>query len=139
MGEKTIFIPVSLRLIQWTKETVSDGKIVQTPKQCYAHTTSSGRVMDIAGSQVNTTTTIQVNDVDLTSRTSGLSYAKWYWDMDMNFYDSMLELGLGKCFMKVTYDDTLANITNEELITEEEYAGLQVKPSIDDYLQATAI
>ena len=134
-----IYIPVSLRLIQWTKEVVQNGTITEVPRQCYAHTTSQGRVMKIGNAELNTTTTLQVNGVDLTQRTAGLSYAKWYWEMNDDMYQSMLDLRLGKCYMKVSYDGTLDNINNEELVSQEEYDSLQEKPSIDDYLHAQVV
>ena len=139
MNEKSIYIPVSLRLIKWTKETSQDGNIVQTPKQCYAHTTSQGRVMKVGSVEMNTTTTMSINGVDLSQKNSGLSYAKWYWDMNEDMYDSMLELGFGTCYIKLDYSGNIDNVINETLVSQEEYDSLQIKPSFNDYMQAQAV
>ena len=140
MNEQTIFLPVSLRLIQWNKETVENGKVIKTPKQCYAHTTSQGRVMQVNGNDLNTTTTCKVNGVDMSQSSTGIDYAKWYWDMTVDMYNSLQQLGLGKCYMAITFNGTLANITNEELVSEADYDNLmKTQPDSvvngDSYLQ----
>tara|TARA_R100000808_G_scaffold23770_1_gene53214 strand:- start:672 stop:1106 length:435 start_codon:yes stop_codon:yes gene_type:complete len=140
MNEQTIFLPVSLRLIQWNKETVENGKVVQTPKQCYAHTTSQGRVMQVNGNDLNTTTTCKVNGVDMSQSSTGIDYAKWYWDMTVDMFNSLQQLGLGTCYMAITFNGTLANITNEELVSVADYDSLmQSQPDSivngDTYLQ----
>ena len=137
--KQSIYIPVSLRLIKWEKETIVDNAIVKEPKSCYAHTTARGRVMNIAGADMNTTTTMKINGVDITSASSGLDYAKWYWDMNSDIYNEMLNLGFGNCYIKLTYQGTLDNVVDEELITTDDYQALQDKPSFDDYLQAQAV
>ena len=134
-----IYIPVSLRLIKWNKETVENGTIVQTPKQCYAYTTSQGRDMNINGVSMNTTTTCSINGVDISSKSTGLSYAKWLWDMTSDMYSALIDEGLSKCFIKVTYNDTLSDIVDEEIISTDEYNAIQGnKQSVDDYLSLQA-
>ena len=135
-----IYIPVSLRLIKWNKETVDNGSIVQTPKQCYAFTTSSGRAMDINGVQLNTTTTCSINGVDIGSKSTGLSYAKWLWDMTSDMYQALVDDGLGKCFIKVSYNGTLADIVEEEIVSTEEYNDLRQADifTVDNYLSLQA-
>ena len=139
MNEQTIYVPVSLRLIKWTKETTENGQLVQTPKQCYAHTTSQGRVMQVNGQDLNTTTTCILNNVDMTQSSTGIDYAKWYWDMTDDMFQSIQAIGLGKCYMRITFNGTLAYITNEELVSETDYASvLQSAPdsvvNADEYL-----
>ena len=138
MNEKIMYVLVNLKLIRWTKDIAKGGITTQEDRQCYAHTTSSGRVMSINGSELNTTTSVQINGVDISARATGLSYAKWYWDMDEGMFNDFKTLGLGQCYMKITYENDLSTITDEEVITVEEYEGLQDKPSYDDYLQAQA-
>ena len=131
-----VYIPVSLRLIKWNKETVENGSIVQTPKQCYAFTTSSGRAMNINGVSMNTTTTCSINGVDINSKSTGLSYAKWLWDCTEDMYQALVDEGLSKCFIKVSYNDTLADIVEEEIVSTEEYNQVQVADrfTVDNYL-----
>ena len=139
MNEKNIYVPVTLKLIQWTKDIVKDGIATKEDRQCYAHTTSRGRVMNIQGNELNTTTSCSINGVDISSQASGLSYAKWYWDMNEDMFNGFNDLGLGQCYIKVTYDGDLSNITDEQVLTTEQYESLQDKPSFDEYLQAQAV
>ena len=139
MNKGQVFIPVTLKLIQWKKDVIVEGIAKQEDRQCYAHTTSRGRVMNVAGNDLNTTTTIKIDNVDISPEYSGLSYAKWYWDMNEDMFNSFNDLGLCQCYMKVTYDGDLSNVIDEQLVTVEEYDGLQDKPSYDDYLSVQAV
>ena len=139
MNKGPIYVPVSLKLIQWTKDIVKDGIATKEDRQCYAHTTSRGRVMNIHGNELNTTTSCSINGVDISSQARGLSYAKWYWDMNEDMFNSFNDLGLCQCYMKVTYDGDLSNVIDEQLVTVEEYDGIQDKPSYDDYLSVQAV
>ena len=136
--QEEIYLPVSLKLIQWNKKVAVDGEIKLEPKQCYAHTTSQGRKRNVLGTEINTTTTCKINDVDMTQKSAGIDYAKWYWDMNSDMFNALNQAGFGSCYIRVTYDGGLDNIINEELVSTEEFKGLQSPVTSDEYMQARA-
>ena len=133
---QTIYIPVSLRLITWTKEIVQNGVATNEDRRCWAFTTGRGHSVNVLGTDYNATSTYKVGGNDLNQATS-FEYAQWQWDFSDEIAKALLP-ELGKCYMQVEFIGDLTNVVSESPITIADYQALQTsKQSYDDVFGAT--